>query len=224
MNHRLIRLVLLVTLLVPALGHGQFITWDGDPNTALYDPNTSLNWVPLTATSGWTYTSVQAALQSGGTYEGFRFATFEEMDSFTRYMGYIDGATQEQILATIENLGDSLGFISVIGGTWVTFPPTGEEMYLPLVHNTMAIAPTGVENTWSYLSYQHETDEFGSIFGFSLDRNPAYSMLAEMATSGWPGAFMLVRETTPEVPEPRTLGLIAIGFLGVALLIRRRRG
>ena len=48
-------------------------------NSVLYDTDTGLDWLDLDQTAGFSYNTVSSELGSGATYEGFRYASQEDL-------------------------------------------------------------------------------------------------------------------------------------------------
>jgi hypothetical protein len=53
--------------------------WTPGDGKLLYDPSTGLEWLKLSVTANQSFSDVASSLQSGGQYEGFRFATQDEV-------------------------------------------------------------------------------------------------------------------------------------------------
>lgn len=62
-------------------------------NTMLvFDPNTNMEWMPLTAGQRFSIGEVESALESGGQLEGFRFAFADEVESLILNHAHSEGA------------------------------------------------------------------------------------------------------------------------------------
>jgi hypothetical protein len=77
--------LVLTILLLPVQGHAALISVD-DVNLGVgvitRDTDTALDWLDLTITAGTTYNYVSSQTGAGGTYQGFRHATFAELSQF----------------------------------------------------------------------------------------------------------------------------------------------
>ena len=56
----------------------------GDALATLHE-ETGLEWLDLTQTDGMSIDQVAAQTGEGGSFEGWRIATFDEIDTFVRY-------------------------------------------------------------------------------------------------------------------------------------------
>lgn len=62
-------------------------------NTMLVlDPNTNMEWMPLTAAERFSIAEIESALESGGQLEGFRFAFADEVESLILNHAHSEGA------------------------------------------------------------------------------------------------------------------------------------
>jgi hypothetical protein len=72
----------LILLLTPLCSHAALSQYDwktpGD-NSIIFDNATNVEWLSLSQTVGETYDYISSQLVAGGEYEGFRFATLEEV-------------------------------------------------------------------------------------------------------------------------------------------------
>ena len=50
-------------------------------NSLTYDSTTGLTWLDLSFSQGLSYSQTLAAMQAGGQFDGFRFATADEVQS-----------------------------------------------------------------------------------------------------------------------------------------------
>lgn len=92
MKHR-IKFIGLALMLCSAVIHSNIATATTsdfvDHGTFLVDKSSGLKWLDLTLTYDKTYDYVGSQFGSGGEYEGWRFATFQEFDTMVfNYSGY----------------------------------------------------------------------------------------------------------------------------------------
>lgn len=59
-----------------------------DQGSYIRDTNSNLNWLKLDSTIGHTLEQVEAAMQAGGIYEGYRLATGAEWESMLADQGF----------------------------------------------------------------------------------------------------------------------------------------
>ena len=172
-------------------------------STALLDTSSNLAWLHLTLTSNQSYNQVSANLGSGGTFDGWRFATPAELVTFfTDYDGGVVNTTNA--LNLMNDLGgplsdvsnvtngfhrqSSIGFLNIAGGL-------GHELF-------------------GYIAVD-------SFTGASISPGLQGSAVDNMAFSGT-GSW-LVQAQDAGVPEPGTLGLLLAGAAGLGLFARRRK-
>ena len=77
------------------------------------DTKTGLDWLDLTETKGMSYSFVLSQFKSGGQFEGWEFATREQLNVFLSDAGYVEGLKPGGNLSAITNLLDLWGVISL---------------------------------------------------------------------------------------------------------------
>lgn len=190
--------------------HAAFI----DNGAFLTDTDTNLEWLDVTTTLGLSYTEVNAQLGGGGTFEGFRYAT---TDDFNTLIGNWTGNTVTPgnygVITQAEGAIDDL--VTILGNTCVTC-------------SSNAPGFTDVFATQGLL-----TDSISASYRFALiydnDNSPANadSTVADLGSAPTGavssiGSFLVKEQgvITP-IPEPVTLGLLALGFTGIRIFRRR---
>lgn len=68
-------------------------------NTITFDPNTGLQWLDLTESTGYSKSQMQTELQPGGDFAGYRFATDAEIRQLFINAGIYVGAGSDQFIA-----------------------------------------------------------------------------------------------------------------------------
>ncbi len=86
-------------------------------NLITRDTDTGLNWLDLTVTNGMSYNTVNGQLGSGGLYEGFRYATGQEVvDLYAKFgialVAYSPNFSYGSVDPGIVMAGDFLGNIA----------------------------------------------------------------------------------------------------------------
>jgi len=178
--------------------------WQSTGDNALtLDTDTGLEWLDITSTSNMSYNEVFAELGTGGTYEGFSFASQEQ----------ILGLFSAVDLAEIPNVPEFLGgeeqiqsLLNVWGVTWNL--GTGERTEF-LTSNTDGL---NANEHWAGRVFWLASGDTGSA-SMLYSRNDDYKSL----TIG----SALVRTASP-VPLPAAFWLFSSGLIGLTGFIRRR--
>jgi len=77
------------------------------------DKKTGLDWLDLSQTKGLSYNYVLSQFKSGGEFEGWEFATREQINVFLSNAGYVVGLKPGGNLSAISSLLDMWGVISI---------------------------------------------------------------------------------------------------------------
>ncbi len=173
-------------------------------NSITFDDATGLRWLDLTVTNLQSYNSVLAQQTTGGTYEGYRFATRAEVEQLFTGQGVqtVSGMPQSA------NFGS--GASSILGATTLI-------SYLGV---TESQAPRGsrgffdssaATNAQAYRLYVWGS---GDITTVATSNTVAKS--STTASYMGHGSFLV------QVPEPGTGLLLAAGLAGIAVAGRRQ--
>jgi hypothetical protein len=161
------------------------------------DPDTGLQWLDWTASTNLSVDQVMAQLGSGGTFDGFRYATEAEVTQL-----YVDAGIPDAPGITAANLIPVQELLALVGVT-----------------GTGGLGPFAIGWTASFsgglrvqASLTDRSDDLGqatfvTVLGFGDD----------FATSTWGHALVRV------VPEPGTASLFAVSLALLAVVRRRLR-
>jgi hypothetical protein len=172
--------------------------------TALLDSSSGLEWLHLNLTAGYSYDAMQAQLASGGTFDGWHYATSDELTRF-----FIDYTGSPNGIVT----GDdalSLQFMNDLGGPLfvITNPANG-------FHR---------ESSAAYLDVPFDLGH--AIYGYIAIDNFAGATITpalqgssiDTFGSGSYGHWLV--EDVP-VPEPSTLSVLIPGLAFVVFRLKR---
>lgn len=192
------------------------------------DTNSGLDWLDATATAGMSYNDVSLQLGPGGDFEGYRYATLPELESFLVAAGGTApflGSDQLPLDGWVTVLLNLWGitanqpefnvYTSVLWGEsvistqteidFVINPETGKPQRVA-VEVTAARVETGILQ--NFYGGGYATARFG-VGQYDLQK-------ADYSGSQLGSALVQV------VPEPSSVTLLGLG--GLALVFRRRRG
>jgi hypothetical protein len=175
------------------------------PGSLTLDTATGLAWLDLPISAGYSYEQMSAALQPGGAFVGFRYATSQEVAGLFSSAG-INGAGW--FPDSSPGFQPIIGLITLLGQTSSQdgYPEAG-----------------GISGTWGngglirpILDFVYENGVPGyEVSGYPT---PAWEFGSTTASSSW---------LVAPIPEPGAVGIAAVGgFLLVAVwrLPGRRRG
>lgn len=171
-----------------------------------YDSGTGLEWLDLNSTYGVSHNEMLTLLSPGQTYDGFRFATPDELITLLSHAGVSEaaggGGTQGVYLGEHSQLS---AFISLVGGGSVHY----ELNFTQTTANghTVEISGTNTSVIFSALSYYDDgrtffSPRFGTV-------SPADYNYTDQNAGSW-----IVRDASV-VPIPAAAYLFGSGLLGL---------
>ena len=175
-------------------------------NSLTVDTSTRLAWLNLTLSCDLSYVQVVSALQPGQLFDGYRYATSEEVVSLFNSAGFSPGFIAE----TNASYPNITALISLMGATEAN----------TLTGITGSLDGNGAD-AWAYLAYLSQ----GSI-GSSAGTERGYFVSVQAGTMnttayGLNTHYPTVGNWLVAVPEPSTYGLWLAA--GVLALFRRKR-
>jgi hypothetical protein len=85
-------------------------------NTITFDPNTGLQWLDLTESTGYSKSQMQSEIQPGGAFEGHHLATDDEIRQLFLNAGiYVGPGSNEFIAVNYAPIVQLASFIGVLG-------------------------------------------------------------------------------------------------------------
>jgi len=158
------------------------------------------DWLDLSQTQGLSYNSAVALTNAGQPFEGFVPATRAEVETLALSAG-IDISTEDYATneATAAALGDLLSI------TYASGSDTSASGWL----STTVFAPPPQRDNAGIYTYP-SLSRAGAAFNATTD-----SALAFVGT--------FLHRASPNVPEPSTFALAALGLLGLGWFTRRRK-
>jgi hypothetical protein len=197
---KLLSIAVAAFLMATAPAHAVII----DNGTVTTDTGTGLDWLDLTASTGFSFAGASAEFGVGGAFEGYRHATESELDTFLTNAGF--GSYHQD-----DHTAPFLTLINLLG---ITGTAVGE--ILAQGHFDNGGLPGTVGR--GQLGRLTEAD------GASFDEDYIFVDLNIFAdtSSANVGNFLVQDTPAGPVPEPGALAIFAIGFAGVVLSRRRR--
>ena len=173
-----------------------------------------LEWLDLTETTGWSINAITPELEAGGLFEGWRFATLDEIETLWLNFGAVPPFEGWNVLN--EGLADS--FVALFGDTHRGMGDTNGTFG---VTNTLAVDSPFPDRVYTstvadFRNITTDGDWFklkGRNFWTRDDANDRWGVwLARDPQTGGPVG-------TASVPEPNSLVMFLIGLVGIALMI-----
>lgn len=194
-----IRIVIFCSLFAPAISMAALV----DHGTFTTDSAQGLDFLDLTASTNRSFNEVSAQFGSGGDFEGWRYATEEQVVTLINNSGF-SPALSAGSDATGDTGGDQLsGLVSLLGIT-----------------NSLATSAFSNGLTGTAVASNQRTVTIEDVLSASEnDKAFATDVLMKTTKVNSFGSF-LVR--TSSLPEPGTL--VMFGAFGIVLLARLRRG
>lgn len=205
MNKLIMNILLLTSISLPAHAVLIEVDWQLANDTSLtYDTATGLEWLDVTETAGLSYNQVSAELGAGGAYEGFVFASQQQILGLFSSIGLPD-----EIPNLPEYLGGETEIASLLNFWGVTWDlGTGERTEF-LTSNNTNLQPG---EHWSGRVFWLEVGDTGVTSEY-LARSDDYSN----ATIG----SALVRTVSP-VPVPAAVWFFMVGLISLLGVSRRK--
>lgn len=178
-----------------------------DDNLITRDTSSRLEWLDLTETNGLTYNYVSSQFGSGDTYEGFRYATYNETQQlFTNFRLPLENSITPRVnmLESIEQI------ISYMGDVMNEYDPAYNG-----VSGLVDSIPNSVSAHYRLGAY-HRNDRSEDGLETLIDSGSHYVLDSNSAV--YAGSY-LVRVST--VPIPAAAWLFGSGLLGLIGLARR---
>lgn len=175
---------------------------DFGTNTLTHDSVSGLEWLDVTITSGDSYATVADQIGSGLLYDGFRFATRQE----------------------VFNLWDNAGLAHYLTGTG-SQPNSALNTFTSFLGNTAndagclsCVGPIGFTAVDTGVFYQYGA--YGtSNFGFAPFVDNLFNA-GDNPTSSITGSWLV---TASPVPVPAAVWLFGSGLIGLAGFARRKK-
>lgn len=185
-----------------------FISGNGD-GLVTFDSQTGLRWLDLSASAGRSFNEVSTEFGLGGDFEGFRYATNEEILMLWQNAGLVDIDLAGFGNFTEANYIPARNLIDLIGSTSV------------FLSQTTALGISGTPeplHSQNRFTPQLELLEYAQPFTAEARTNGIINVSYSLSTVGsW-----LVQPAT--IPESSTLYLIVGGFASLVLFRHRGKG
>ncbi|MES9957094.1 MAG: PEP-CTERM sorting domain-containing protein [Sedimenticola sp.] len=179
-------------------------------DSATYDERTGLTWLDLTATKGVSYDAVLANMSIGGAYEGWRYATVDEVTSLWDsaggngvYEDPSDGGAIAQYSGITETLIWLIGYTRA--QQHVGFYGSYFEYWMYGLTGEVVSGTSSLRVAELYGNTRQHVD----VTRLDLSYDPSF--FGEFNGASW-----LVKGGN--IPEPSTISLIVLGFIGILFL------
>lgn len=169
------------------------------------DSTTNLQWLDLTLTRGRSYNDVASQFGAGGEFEGWRHATFSDLNTLFVSLGY--SANYLSSPATPGMLANILLF----GITQSRAVPTGAAG----VFDDSASGSSPSDVGWAIL---HTEADISNLDGATIVNDEFTADTASFLQGNW-----LIRSTATEISEPGTALIMALGIMGIYFRRRARQ-
>lgn len=206
------------------------------PDTITRDAATGLDWLDVTITRGLSYDQVFAEVGVGGAYEGFRYATTEELDRLITNFGYIpinqnctyslkncDAELQSDnpvVELMIFTLGDTLDAYYDELNVNIDFGPNGAGFTYGMLADTPMTTGPALIGLGEIYDDEHIDRDTGRPGGDSHDWVvSAFGFTDKSDTGRFFGSFLV--KATP-IPLPSSLLLFVSSLLSLGVIKLRK--
>lgn len=212
-----------LALLIPQSATASLVSLDSSlgVGSLTYDTVSGLGWLDLNVTQGLSFQSVAAQLQQNGRLDGYRYATFSELDALMLNGGipYRDG--RQLYFGDAENAANLIALLGATAGG------AGESQSI------------GMLGAPAYSWQAPEARAIGFIYyatsdvRFTSSPNYPFAMASPggNATSVWMwdasasvGSFLVRAQDAPsfDIPEPDSMALLLLGLALFGVTLRPR--
>lgn len=185
------------------------VDWEtsGD-NLITRDTSSGLDWLDLTETNGISYDDILPQLDSGGQFDGWRYATNDEVVALWSNFG-INLSSSPAPLQTNGLNADMVNVVAIIGNIYPEWHPTDY--------------PYGAVGYTGDLHTNGTIYTMGSYYSSDINRT-TYWTAGSTSTQSYDqsinlGSYLV---QTSSVPIPSTVWLFGSGLIGLIGLARRR--
>jgi len=190
-----------------------------------HDTVTSNYWLDLTETAGMSYNDVIAQFGPGGSFEGFRVATYDEVTELLLNAGI--AMTISPTINPGQSIYDSYtSFIELLGATYESSGPYPvEQKYnigivdpltypIPPPQDLVGGVLVSASTTNDAPAVYNQTVFAGQSFWYSVSGTPPSSV----------GVYLILESSSLTTPEPATLTMVGFAGIGLAMgALRKRR-
>lgn len=218
-------LACLVSVLIASPSYALLVSEDSvyGTDSITLDTDTGLEWldptIPISQGGNGpgfplnSYFDIKAELGLGGYFEGFRYATRQELETFIYSSAGIDPDRSKSNTTSTEQ--DTINIANLLALTDFTFGrDIGPGYYLRILDAVFEDPTTG-SVVGSVLSFNYFS---GSYFGGAVYNYEPYSLTSNTNPYG----HWLVRDTSVSVDEPPAVALLGFALLFIAGFVRRR--
>ncbi len=202
--------IVLSGCVLPGLASAAIISVDDATfgvGTLTRDTAQGLDFLDVTFSTNRSYNDVSTEFGVGGDFEGYRYATEQEVVNLVNNWGFSPGAVAGGDVIGNSG-GDQLsGLVNLLGETILS---PGAQRRIFGITGTL-ITPTNVRGTWI-------TDPFAPLTEDRVRSDVTYTLgVSDPAI----GSYLL--RNSAAVPEPSSFALLGLGAVGVAGYRRRKR-